>query len=738
MKRISTLLFTAAFLISQQAIGQCLLPNPSNFHATAINSCNVAVAWNAVDGTVFYKVKYKPNGQSDWITKPDHIMTTNFVVTGLNPATKYIFAVAAYCSNNRTGGWSQLKNIVTAACSAPLGINITNATSTSATVNWTPQCGSTNFRVIYKVTASTAWLQVTDIVTNSYTITGLNPATSYTVGVQSICGSQGSKWTSSVTFNTNPASVSGPPNILMIMLDDGRYDEFQPTGGPSWFPSPSINRIANEGANFVHAFATTAECAPSRVSFYTGLYAHHHGAIDNTTRMYDSLPLVSQILKDHGYYTGFVGKYGQFQGDPAGYDYWVTSDKNDYINTTYQINGSPDTVIMGHITDIYQTFAMQFLNSVPANKHFLLMFNTRIPHGPTIPRDQDTNLYLDDTMPFPDNFYQYTVNYPSYFYSTQHNWPYTAFQTDSMRLLEFQCLAGLEENVTTFMTWLEDHGILDSTMIIFTSDNGFLKGEHMLQAKLIAQEQSIQIPMFVRYPAWFAPGTVYTDKLVANIDVAPTILDAAGIPETYNMDGLSLKKLVDNEVQRNYFFYQYAGEVGDPTLRSIRSRQYKYVKHYCNTITEEFYNLVSDPEEDTNQINNSAYAALIQSYRTKLDSMRNAVGDYTPVTVDCYLSNPQFGREEDIEHEESSKCILKMWPNPATDNFIVNFNDTGNKEDITIQVSNIVGEVIYTKKIPHTDILNNWISSAKWPPGVYIVNLFKGTRSYSDKLIVGK
>src|SRR6185295_13388292 len=140
------------------------------------------------------------------------------------------------------------------------------------------------------------------------------------------------------------------------------------------------------------------------------------------------------------------------------------------------------------ITDVYQNLALTFLNGVPEGKKFCLMFFTRVPHGPTTPRTQDQNLYTSETMPFPDNFYRYSVNYPSFLYTSNsaHLWRYNEAQTDSLKLLDFQCLYGAEVNMTAFLSWLTTKGILDSTLIIFTSDNGNLEGEHMLDAKQLA------------------------------------------------------------------------------------------------------------------------------------------------------------------------------------------------------------------------------------------------------------
>lgn len=735
MKRIFTLVLLVLFATGH-SFSQCALPKPTNVKVTTVYSCNATMTWNPVSGAAYYKVKYKTETGS-FIQLPDVVNGTSFSFTGLVPNTSYTFAVASYCANNSNNGWKQVKK-TTQKCSAPLSPMITGIAADGATFMWTPQCGSTVFKVRYKLSSASIWINLPTTTEISYRFSGFTPSTSYDVCVKSDCGANASEWTAPVTFQTAspaPAEVNRP-NFVIILLDDGRFDNCQPSGGPAWFQTPSINRIANEGANFTYTFPTTAQCAPSRVSIYTGLYAHHHGAIDNNTRMDDGLPLVQQILKDNGYYTGFVGKYGQLQGKPSGFNYWATSDGNVYINASFNINNGPDTVIPGHITDIYEDQAMTFLNSVPSGNPFLLMFFTRVPHGPIVPRTQDMDLYTSQTMPFPSNFAKYSTNFPSYFYDT-HNWNYTAEETDSLRLQEFQAIAGVEDNVTAIMNWLQSHNVLDSTMIIFTSDNGFLRGEHKLEAKQIAQEESIRIPLYIRFPSWFEGGATYPDKMASNIDLAPSILEAAHITNTYNMDGMSIKKLADGELNRKYFFYQYAGEVGAPSIRAVRSQQYKYVKHYCNSVVEEFYDLVADPMENANLINNSAEAALIQSYRNVLDSIRTAVGDITPTNTNCNLSNPQKDFSNGDEDENVNDRILRLWPSPADSYFILSFNEAGNKEDILIEVTSTIGEVVYKKNMLHTDVMNMVVDCKKWAPGFYIINLKKGNQTYSEKVIVG-
>src|SRR5204862_2669003 len=141
---------------------------------------------------------------------------------------------------------------------------------------------------------------------------------------------------------------------------------------------------------------------------------HVNGVTKNGDTLDSSFPLIQQILKDDGYYTGFIGKYGQFLGQPRGFSWWATSDGDVYVDPQYHINGH-DTLISGHISDVYPQLAKAFLNSVPAGQNFALFYFTRVPHNPTIPRTQDAQLYLNDTLPSPSNFPFYSNNYPSFY-----------------------------------------------------------------------------------------------------------------------------------------------------------------------------------------------------------------------------------------------------------------------------------------------------------------------------------
>lgn len=695
------------------------------------------VTWNAISGASYYKLRYKVNGTPVWTAIPDKLYSTSYLITGLAPGVKYKIAVGAFCSNDKTSGYKNI-TATTGVVSVPTNLAAMAEGSDTLLVSWMPKCGTASFNLRYKKSSEVDWITVAGLVETGYTITGLLPETEYEVSVQASSGTATSAWSSS-SYASTGADPTVPtdtrPNIIIYMLDDARYDPFQPNGGPDWFNTPAINRIADEGINFKYAFPTTSQCAPSRVSFYTGLYASHHGAVNNSTTRYDGLPMISKILQDAGYYTGFIGKYGQFQGDPEGFSWWATSTGDVFENAEYTIN-AVDTVINGHITDVYGNLAETFLESVPQGQKFLLYFNTRIPHSPTTPRDEDLDLYTGESMPFPDNFEQYAHNYPSYFYSQNggHKWTKDESRTTESKLEEFQCLNGAEVNVEALLDWLTVHGILDSTLFIFTSDNGYLEGEHMLQAKQIAQEESIRIPMFMRYPAWFAPGTVNTNVLLSNIDIPLTLLDAAGIPDTFGMDGTSALKLLSGEVQRQFFYYQYVGDATTPAIRAVRSLQYKYVKHYCNELTEEFYDLETDPGENINQINNSAYGQLILSYRASLDSIMSSLGEEVPSNISCSLSNPQFERESE-SHAEANPQSFSIYPSPASGYFVVDFRDEM-REDIQIWITDLLERPVYYKSLPYTNAFNLSVQSQDWKPGLYSIRVKKGAMIFSSQVVV--
>ncbi|MCY7409068.1 MAG: sulfatase-like hydrolase/transferase, partial [Chitinophagales bacterium] len=382
------MLFFAFIFSNNYCYSQCSVPKPKNITVTKMNSCSATIKWNASANAAYYVLWYKmKTGGTE--TTVNTGTDTFYTVTGLSANTSYQYKTSAYCSNNTTKGYSKLISAKTLKCSVIENLAVSNINDDSALVLWSAACGATNFKIRYRLSpGNNQWTVLTNISSTSFQLTSLTALTNYEVQGSALCGTDTSLWSSSISFQT--ASVllpPAPPNIVIILEDDGRYDTFKPTGGPSFFESPAINRLAYEGVNFKYSMPASSQCTPSRVSIYTGLYPHHHGAVTNGAPMITGLPMIQQILKDNGYYTGFVGKTGQ-SGDPIGFDWYAKSLSPDYVDPKFKVNGITST-FTGHYADISEKFALQFLDTVPEGQPFLLMFFTVVPHGPTIPKAED-------------------------------------------------------------------------------------------------------------------------------------------------------------------------------------------------------------------------------------------------------------------------------------------------------------------------------------------------------------
>ncbi|MCS6917075.1 MAG: sulfatase-like hydrolase/transferase [Chitinophagales bacterium] len=667
-------------MISTRLSATCTLPSPQNLQAKNITSCSMEVSWKKVNGASYYQVRYKLSSIAVW-TYSATVTTTKLTLSGLQPSSSYDLAVASYCADATTSGYSNAITRSTLACTKPTGLTVAVLSAFEAKASWTPICGTTLFSVQYRKQGVSTWTTVNGVNGTEYLIGSLSPQTNYECRIRSDCGGVYSGYTSIVSFTTPMAPPDARKNILFIFLDDGRYDSYQPTGAPSWVETPAINRIATEGVNFQIAIPTTSQCAPSRATVYTGLYSFHHGVLRNGDTLNKALTLVQTLLQQRGYYTGFIGKFGQRFGDPRGFHWWAVSRGNNFINETYSINGVSESR-PGHISDVYFNLAKEFIATVPAQTPFALFYFTRVPHHPTTPRPEDESLYLNESMPFPSNFNFYTSLYPSYYHARKWNADSATVRAEKLEM--FQCLRGVEANVDSFFYLLEQRGALDSTLIIFSSDNGYLMGEHQMQAKVVALEESIRVPLFVRYPAWFAAGTVVTHQIASNIDIPVTLLEFAGIPNIYGFQGISLRALASGAANRSALLYDFGGDNEIPPIRAVRTLTDKFIRSYCTSTTEEYFDLVADPQENVNLIFNSAYQQIIQQRRLLLDSLRQLFADITPVARTCSLvgsSRLGSGRVEE----------LVLYPQPADNHLTV---VTGMEGPVSVEIHDLSGHLL--------------------------------------------
>ncbi len=716
-------------IASQTAFSTCSLPFPTNLKLKNQTSCSLDVSWNKVSGSSYYVVEYRIVGSVTW-QFTGNITGKSTTLSGLLSNATYEAAVASYCSDNTTSGFSPVVTKATKKCSAPIDLNSSGVSFATATINWTPVCGSNLFILQYRKLGLTSWTKISNITSSSYSLSNLLNATTYEYRVQADCGGAKSSWTDILTFTTlNPSTPR--KNILFVVLDDARYDEFPPNGAPAWFSTPAITSIATQGVNFKLTLPTTSQCAPSRACIYTGLYPHTNGTTKNGDTLDSTLPMIQQVLKNSGYYTGFVGKFGQFLGDPQGFNWWAISAGDVYEDALYTINGV-DTTITGNIIDNYQKLAMTFLNSVPEGQNFVLFYFPRAPHLPTIPRTQEASLYLNEEMPYAINHKFYTNNYPSFY--SDHRWFADSLEIDSMERLRYQTIKGTDNNVDTLMGWIEEKGMLDSTLIVFTSDNGYLLGEHKLNDKILALEESIKLPLFIRYPKWFASNAVIDDEIASNLDFATTFLDFAGIENTFGFQGLSLRKIYNGEIHRKNFMYESGYDPFTAKLRAVRTLNDIFIRSYCKTTTEEYYNLVADPREDSNLIFSATYQTIIASEKILLDSLRTALADITPNKKTCNLVT-DGDRLTIYADSETPDVELGVGPNPASENFSIYYSSHTNAL-AKLGIYDALGRLQWSRSISKPYNFIEDIDCSAWDNGLYLLKVEDGGNRYSLKIIV--
>ncbi|MEO6167511.1 MAG: sulfatase-like hydrolase/transferase, partial [Chitinophagales bacterium] len=516
----------------------------------------------------------------------------------------------------------------------------------------------------------------------------------------------------------------------MIIADDLRYDAFTITGGPSFLNTPSINKIANQGARFDNFYCVYPLCVPARATLMTGLYPHSHGAVDNCTYIKPSIKTLAQILDSAGYHTGMIGKYHIATKKQPGWDYWfATARKIDYEDPTFFFNNT-EQLKNGHVENIIFDTTHKFLSQV--DTPFFLTVGHPSPHRPVVPLPQYDGIYEDEEMPIPDNFYQFSAWYPSFLYEDSDKIYDKAKPLEKDFKNYFAGILAVEDNVKDIFSILQNRNLLNNTMIIFISDNGANYGEHQLKGKGKAYEPSIHLPLFIRYPAWYPPNTVVDgDFFCLNIDIMPTILDAVKInPNKYHPQGASLKKVASGQVPRDAFLFENiklsngtceAIEESDrPSMRGVITKDYKYIKCQCDHLTEELYDLNADPLETTNVVFKAAYQGVLQDMRDELAVLKVQYFDTLKKDkkiAECHLikSNPGLLNAVIL----GDTLPLKMSPNPATETVSL-FGDFNTSTSITI--TNLLGEIMYHATVaPDIALKSEDINLTDFPPGLYFV-----------------
>ncbi|MEZ5363898.1 MAG: sulfatase [Bryobacterales bacterium] len=436
------------------------------------------------------------------------------------------------------------------------------------------------------------------------------------------------------------------PNIIFVLVDDLRWDEIGCMGHPI-VKTPSIDRIAAEGALFENAFHTTPLCSPARACFLTGQYAHTNGIIDNTARDDQSHQLRTwpRMLHDAGYETAYVGKWhmGNDDSPRPGFDQWVSfPGQGTYHDPTINENGELKTV-KGYTTDIFTDYSVDFIEK-SRDKPFCLYLAHKALHPEIqqaddgsltgthdfIPADRHKDLYAGAEIPRRPNYGKPPKGKPA-LERKIGDLPQLGLDTvtdDETIRNRWRELAAVEDGIGRLFDALEKAGKLDNTMFVFAGDNGYFYGEHGLSVeRRLAYEESIRMPLLMRFPKAIPAGEKI-DEMVLGIDIAPTMLELADQPIPTDIEGRSLLPLLRGEKVewRDRFLIEYYSDTVFPRMdhmgyQAVRTKDWKYIRYRELEGMDELYNLAIDPYEETNLIDDPVAEEQLEKMRTALNEL---------------------------------------------------------------------------------------------------------------------
>jgi arylsulfatase A-like enzyme len=503
----------------------------------------------------------------------------------------------------------------------------------------------------------------------------------------------------------NGKSSGKRPNILFIMSDDhavpavSAYDGFL----AGVFKTPNLDRLADEGMLFDRAFCTNSICTPSRASILTGKYSHKNGVYTLAETLSDAQATFPKLLRQAGYYTGVIGKW-HLHTEPKGFDYWkVMIGQGRYHDPIYCEQGkgwsrdeedNVGTEYRGYVTDINTDFGIDFLENRPQDRPFCLLLHYKAPHDEWEYSEKYADFLEDMDIPEPETLFDDYVtrgqgiknctqkigqNHTFYKEETGH------LKGRARKKAQYQiyikkylrCVASIDENIGRVLSYLDEHGLADKTIVVYTSDQGFYLGEHGMYDKRFMYEESLRIPFLVRYPAEVPSGKVNQD-IIINTDIAETFLDYAGVPVPPDMQGRSLRPLLKGQTPddwRRSMYYRYwmhGAHFNIPAHYGVRTRDYKLIFFYGfglgysydefyptgdwnfegNPIrpTEpywELYDLKKDPGELNNVYDDPEYESIRDELRKELFGLKAYYEDGDARYPELYQYTKAYFREED-------------------------------------------------------------------------------------------
>lgn len=443
-----------------------------------------------------------------------------------------------------------------------------------------------------------------------------------------------------ITKNSYGSAKSSRPNFLILISDDQRWDQVSYPGNQiiPELKTPNLDKLASQGAYFTNAFVTSPICAVSRASIMTGRYVSTHGMNHFNTPLKKEViaNTYPALLKKAGYRTGILGKWGMgMEGTEKIFDVC-----NAWYNQGAYFHETDSGKV--HNSVWLATKTREFLASATPDQPFCLTVCYKSPHHPYQPEYRDTSLFKDVYIPKrkPDTPEAYANMAPQVMENSLNRWCYFDERKDEGTKENFEknflrCVMSLDRSVGEIMKSLHEYNLDENTVVIFLSDNGYLWGEHGLGGKWLLYEESIRVPVIIKWPGM--PETnrgKLLQQLVLNIDIAPTILDMAGVKVPKVMDGKSLFPLLKNPESRfrDDFFMEHDSVISVenpiPDSYGIRTKEWKYIGYVkVEPEVEEMYNLIADPLEMKNLIDDEDFIQVKNDLRKRFEEYREKLND---------------------------------------------------------------------------------------------------------------
>ena len=473
-----------------------------------------------------------------------------------------------------------------------------------------------------------------------------------------------------------PAAAQDRPNIIFMMSDDHAAHAISAYGSRV-NQTPHLDRLAREGMLMRNVFVTNSICTPSRAAILTGQYSHLNG-VPVFNRFDSSRMTMARLLQQSGYYTGMIGKW-HLGSDPAGFDQWeILPGQGAYHNPILYTATGEKTYTGRYVTDVITDLGIDFIAKRPKDKPFFLMLHNKAPHRPWEPDDTHRAQFADRWIPEPESLWDSYETRTDALHENQQRvaadltrrdlkleppaglegaertkwlavkpdsvtitrdgqpvtltgeplvrWKYQRYMRDYLATIQ-----SVDDNVGRLLAFLDSSGLSRNTIVIYTSDQGFFLGDHGLFDKRFMYEESLRMPFLIRWPRQIKAGST-SAAMALNLDFAPTLLEAAGVPIPADMQGRSLLPVLRGKTPadwRTSMYYRYYHDPGDHNTRAhygVRTLTHKLI-YFWKKDQWELFDLVNDPLELHNLYGEPGQEKVTATLRTELERLKKQVRD---------------------------------------------------------------------------------------------------------------